>query len=115
MIKIEIIAVQPSAITVALYYPVPDKIYSTASKDPARLPAGNGLSGAEVQALKDGKLFEVVKDISPEAKTQGELRSAIEDLWANSRGEARTAYTSAYSYMNLPDIVGRTWDGDTWS
>lgn len=115
MIRIEIISVQPQDITLALYYPVPPSIYSSASEDPARTPAGNGLSAPELQALKEGRLYEVMRTVDPMAKTQAEMRDAVEKLWDDTRGEAKTQYIQAYSYMNLPDIVGRTWDGDTWS
>jgi len=115
MIKIEIISVQPQSITVALYYPVPDAVYSLASKDDTRTPAGNGLSPQELQALKDGKLFELMKDLDPQSMTLNTVKTAIEDLWKDSAAEAKTEYIRAYSYVNIPNVVGRTWDGTSWS
>ena len=115
MIRIEIISVTDQEIGLALYYPVPANIYSVASKDPARMPLGNGLNAQELQDLKDGKLFEIEKTLSPEAKTQGEMKAAVEAIWNSSKSEAKTSYKQKYSYMNIPNLVGRKWDGNSWS
>lgn len=116
MIRIEIIAVAPDSITVALYYPVPDAVYSSVAVDTDRVPAGNGLSPAEVAELKQGRIFELVKTVDPVSKTQQEARTFIENLWRESAQEAKTEYIRLYSYVNFPDIVGRTWDSDgNWS
>jgi hypothetical protein len=115
MIRIEIISVTDQEVGLALYYPVPAHLYSVASKDPSRVPLGNGLNAQELQDLKDGKLFELEKSVSPEAKTQAEMRAAIEKTWDSSKSQAKTAYKQAYSYMNLPNLVGKKWDGNSWS
>jgi hypothetical protein len=114
-IRIEILSVQPTGITVAFYYPVPANIQSTAANDQARVPAGNGLSAAELQELKDGTLFEHIKTLDPQSMSLNEVKQAIENLWSDSIHEAKSAYMQLYSYINLPNAVGKTWDGTTWS
>lgn len=115
MIRIEILSVQPTNITVALYYPVPADIQSTAANDQSRTPAGNGLSTAEVQELKDGTLFEYIKTMDPQSMSLNEAKQAAETLWSDSRHEAKSEYMRLYSYINIPNVVGKTWDGTTWS
>jgi len=115
MIKIEIISVQPQSITAAFYYPVPQSVYSSASVDPSRIPAGNGLSAQELQDLKDGKLWELVRDVDPESKTQVEMRLRIERMWDELKGPAKQDYIQKFSYTNMSSAVGKVWDGNTWS
>ena len=115
MIKIEIIAVDQQSVTAAYYYPVPDSIYSAASVDLSRTPAGDGLSVAEFQLFQEGKLWEVVQSSDPESKTQTDMRIYVEGQWDVLKPVAKDEYIRAYSYTNMADAVGKIWDGSTWS
>jgi len=111
---VEIIAAQPTSITVALYYLIPEGLRSSVAADPDRVPAGSGLTVEEVQQLKDGTLFEVIQEIDPATLSLNELQKAVELAWRTYQGEAKKDYIRAYSYVNIPGLVGRTWDGTTW-
>ena len=115
MIRIEIISVSTQSIQAAFYYPVPPAVYSSASVDPTRTPAGSGLSASELQDLKDGRLHELVRDFDPESNTQAEMRNKIEDMWDSLKSVAKSEYLQSYSYVNMGDAVGKVWDGSSWS
>ena len=115
MIRTEIISVDISAIRLALYYPVPAAAYLPGSADASRVPAGAGLSAQEAQHLKDGRIIEVVKNVSPQGKTQQDIRTEVEGAWEAERRSAIQAYKRDYSYAGLEAYVGKTWDGSKWS
>ena len=115
MIRVEIITVTEAEITVALYYPVPGYLYSAASVDDDRTPAGAGLNAGELILLKEGRLYEVIRTIDPEATTEQEMKVALETLWDATETDAHTEYKQRYSYLNLPDLEGSTWNGGIWT
>jgi len=115
MIKAEIIALSPQAVSVAFYYPVPPHMHSTASRDPSRVPAGAGMTASEIQELKDGTLYEIVRDIDPESMSKAQMRDKVEQSWADFKDEAKDEYLQKFSYMNLPGVVGKKWDETGWS
>lgn len=114
-IRVEIIDVQPTVIMVALYYLVPNQFYLPVSNDPDRTPVGSGLDATDLALLKEGRLFELVKTFDPAAITVQGIRREVEQLWSDSRQEARVEYARLYSYVNIPDVVGKVWDGSTWN
>ena len=108
-IRLEILNISAGSVNVALYYPVPSAIYSPASVDTARTPAGIALNATEIQDLKDGKLFEYIDSLNVNGRTLPQMRVALEKLWDDRKLTAKDKYIDDYKY------AGRSWDGTTWS
>lgn len=116
LIRVEIYSVTQQAIDVALYYPVPTEMYSPASKDMTRQPAGSTLTAAELQGLQDGHLVEVLRQINPEGLKLQQVKELIETTWRDTAEVAKRDYIRDYSYTNIPNILGRRWEIDgSWS
>ena len=109
-VKIELLSISPSTVLVALYYPVVSPI--TAANDPNRTAAGTRLSALELQDLKDGTLFELVKNVSLSGMSKEKAKDHIEGLWDNRKVEAARTYAALYRDA---DLVGKTYDGTSWS
>ena len=114
-IRIEIITVSDLNVDVALYYVIPDDIYSPVSEDRARQPAGNGLKGQELILFKEGHIYEMVVFADPLALTKDQFQESLEQLWFDNQNAAQISYSSKYSYTSIPDLEGEIWDGETWS
>ena len=109
-IKIELLSISPSNASVALYYPIASPI--AVAKDTTRTAAGIRWSGQELQDLKDGTLFELVKNISINRLNKLETKVYIEDLWIKHQTEALGAYKALYRDVAL---IGKAFDGTSWS
>jgi len=105
MIRLEIYGETNGVLQIALYYPVPVNLYNSLSVDLTRTPAGTLLTTPELQALKNGRLVEVLTTLPIDSKPVNELRRELEDLWQDKRETARRSYIQAFNY------VGRSWDG----
>jgi len=114
VIRVEITGVSATQITIALYYPVADQDYSEAAIDDTREPAGSALDAAGVAKLNAGRIVELVKSVRPQARTIAQLKATGEQLWNDSKAEARREYRTRYSYLTLPETVGSSWDGSVW-
>ena len=109
-VKIELLSITPSAVSVALYYPVTVPIAE--ANDQSRTAAGLRLSAQELQNLKDGTLFELVAGVSINRLTKAQTKSYIEGLWDARKAEAEATYAALYRDINL---VGKAFDGTSWS
>lgn len=107
--KIEILSITPSYAGVALYYVVSAPMAQ--ANDQSREAAGN-LSGAELQALKDGTLHELVKTLSLSGMTKTQAKVRIESSWPEREEEANKDYQRKYRDT---DLIGKTFDGSSWS
>ncbi len=109
-VKIELLSITTSRASVALYYPVASPI--AAANDQNRLPVGTRLSAQELQDLKDGTLFELVKNVSISGMSKAEAKTYIESLWVGRQAEATLAYAALYRDS---DLIGKAFDGANWS
>ncbi len=109
-VKIEILSITPKMVSLALYYPIAVPI--TAADDQTRTAAGTRLSAQELQDLKDGTLFELVKSVSLSGMSKAKAKAHIEGLWDNRKAEAEAAYARFYRDAEL---VGKAYDGTSWS
>ena len=108
--KIEILSITPTLVSLAFYYPIASPIAE--ASDPTRVPAGTRLSAQEVQDLKDGTLFEQVQDISINRLTKPQAKAYIEGLWASRQATALEEYQAVWRDA---DLVGKAFDGTSWS
>ena len=106
--RIEILGLSAEEARVAFYYPVP-LVAGTA--DPNRNPAGQALSAAELQQLKDGTLIEVVKTLKVGGK-KAEKRAVIEAAWSAHEAELKARHRARHADA---DMIGEAWDGTSWS
>lgn len=106
---IEVLDISHREVTIALYYPISNTIPEAA--DTNRTAAG-GLSGGELQALKDGLAHELVKTISLAGLKKLEAKAKIEEAWEEHKVEADQDYEKKYRDKSY---VGKTWDGLAWS
>ena len=97
-------------VRVAFYYPLPAALAGSA--DAARAPAGAALTPAELQALKDGTLIEVVKTLKLGGKTGPAALAVIEAAWAQHQPRAKARHEEKH---RGGDLIGQAWDGATWS
>lgn len=106
-IKIEVLSIQPGEIRAAFYYNIPAPRRLPDANDQSRTPAGTRLSTTEIQALKDGKLFEVVIKTGNSGNVLRNRR-LLEKLYADNTRNARKEYKNKYSN------VINAWDGTDW-
>ncbi len=109
-VKIELLAISPKNASLALYYQIASP--APAADDQTRIPAGDRLSAPELQALKDGTLFELVKSISLSGMTKAQAKASIEGFWGERKAGANRAYIRAYRDA---DLIGKAFDGTSWS
>ena len=109
-VKIELLAITRDAAKVALYYPVTSPI--AAANDPTRDAAGASLSASEITDLRAGTLTELVKTTSLSGMTKTEARAHIEAFWGEREAEALRVYAETYRDA---DLVGKAFDGTSWS
>ena len=107
--RIEILALTAEEVRVAFYYPTPAL---PGSADPARTPSGKALAPEELQSLRDGTLFEVVKALKIEGRTEAEVLPVIEEAWAAHRPAAKARHEKRHHFA---DLVGTVWDGARWA
>ena len=109
-ILIEILEITGTTGKAAFYYPVPTNIQLPGAADQARVPAGSRLSAIEIQALKDGTLFEwVLTKKRPPGTSVMQIKQTLENLWTSERLKA------AKEYKRLYEGIGFAWDGTTWT
>ena len=109
-VKIELLAITRDAAKVALYYPVTSPI--AAANDPTREAAGASLSASEITDLRAGTLTELVKTVSLSGMDKPTAKARIEAFWAQREAEALKVYAEKYRDA---DLVGKAWDGTSWS
>ena len=101
-------------IRVAWYYEIEKKQQLPGAVDASREPAGTRLSAQERQALKDGKLFELVKVLSVSGSAKDtKMAQRLEVQWAELQGEALAEYRRLYGLGQLTEHAA--WDGSGWS
>ena len=108
-VRIEILETTADSASIALYYPIAAGSRLTAANDQTRTAAGARLSAQELQDLKDGALFEVLRSFSIRGMTAAQARSRLQNSWTEHQSSALAAYTEKYRFLNL------AWDGSTWS
>ena len=109
-ILIEILDITETTGKAAFYYPVPTALQLPGAADQTRTPAGNRLSPNEVQALKDGILFEwVLTKARPPGTTVPQIQAALEGLYDPERLKAGKEYKRIYAG------IGIAWDGTFWT
>ena len=113
-VQIEILSLTPDSARLALYYVAVNSI--AGANDQSRTPAGTSLlrpaNAAQLQALKDGTLIELVKSISLSGMSKPEAKTRIESAWAEREAEAQRGYQAEFRDANL---IGKAYDGTSWS
>jgi len=108
-IEIEILEMTTS-VRAAFYYPVPPSVWLSGSVDQSRTPAGNRLSPAEVQELKDGTIHELIFVADrPAGTTTSQVQAKLEVEWDKAKGRAKADYVNQYG------AVGTAYDGGSWT
>ena len=100
----------PERASLAFYYVIASPIAGAA--DATRLPAGSRLTATEQQALKDGTLFEVLMSATISGLSKANARVVVQSMWADHEVEALRAYNRRYT---AAELVGKAWDGMSWS
>jgi len=108
--KIHILSKIGTTITVAFYYEVTDAEYEDSANDQARVPASSRLSSDDVQKVKDGRIFEFVKDFDVKGKKRGQILSQLATVYTNRRDDAIKKYHNQFR-----TYVGLSFDGEDWS
>lgn len=108
-VRIEILATTSDSASIALYYPVAAGSRLSAANDQARAAAGTRLSAQELQDLKDGALFEIVRSFSIRGMTPTQARTRLERMWTELQDDALAEYAARYRFAHA------AWDGSAWS
>lgn len=108
-VRIEILETTADSASIALYYPIAAGSRLTAANDQTRTAAGARLSAQELQDLKDGALFEVLRSFSIRGMTAAQARVRLERMWTELQDEALAEYTARYRFAHA------AWDGTSWS
>lgn len=108
-IRIEILSATASKVRAAFYYEVPDDFYNPVSVDNSRQPAGNALTPEEVTLLREGRLYEYIREGDPSGRSMAQLQQALETLWDNNKVNAKNEYIAKYDY------IGTAWRDGVWS
>ena len=105
-----ILSINHKFVSVALYYTIASPL--ELAEDQFREAAG-GLSGAELAALKDGTLHELLlPNISIADMRKAEAKARIERLWQEQEIAANKDYQKKYRDV---DLVGKVFNGTNWS
>lgn len=112
-VRIEILSAKPTLMKAALYYAIPAPQRLPGAVDVTRVPAGVRLSPTEVNQLRQGALYELVREfnIIP-ASTAGDIQGVLEREWNRNRQFAMQEYRKKYTNTQFN---GFFWDGASWS
>lgn len=108
-VRIEVLATTAESASIALYYPIAVGSRLAAANDQTRAAAGTRMSAQELQDLKDGALFEIVRSFSIRGMTPAQSRTRLERMWAELQDEALAEYAARYRFAHA------AWDGSAWS
>lgn len=113
MTDIEILDVSGRNFRCAFYYAVPAGQQMADAVDANRVPAGSRLTAQELQDLKDGKLYELVRTVEvPDTMTTGQIGALLIANRTDMQPLAATEYKAAYSGKSF---VGKAYNGASWS
>ena len=108
-IEIEILDMSDGNVSAAYYYVIEGDQILPGANDQDREPTGTRLSPDEVQALKDGTLYEwVITRVRPAGTFKDLQQFLIQDRSQNNQ-VARAYYAEQYGG------VGLAYDGNSWS
>lgn len=108
-VQIEILEQSGTEVRTAFYYPVPPQQYLPGSDDQTRVPEGTVLSPAEIQDIKDGRLYEYVKIFPARNLTSQQIRDKLVTRYPIERTDAAAKYRELYSSL------GSWYDGTSWN
>lgn len=106
MIEIEILEMTRSQVTAAFYYPV---TRLPAAEDQSRTPRGSSLLAAQIQDLRDGKVFELIFDKATRGGNVAQIQAKLVQAYKANRQRALGRYTKLYSGG------GTSYDGSQWT
>lgn len=112
-VQVEIVDAKQKLMRAALYYSIPPGRQLSAAVDLTRVPEGVRLSPAELDALKQGALYELIREFNIPPKASNALVERIlEREWERNRDRALQEYQREYGNTQL---TGFFWDGTSWS
>ena len=109
-VKLEIIGKSERSVSVAFYYPVVLGDREVRADVQSRTPAGSALSPGEIQGLRDGAIFELLRGFSTHGFTRAKMKVRLNAAWTEQEVEALATYRSAYK-----DLGAAMDDTGTWS